>query len=72
MQYIIVDMYIVRITIKRLSIQCIYIHMYLARYDVECKRYKPNFKSITHLSNVKIRVVHIHYKGKAILGNKYL
>ena len=46
--------------------------MYLARYDVECKRYKPNFKSITHLSNVKIRVVHIHYIGKAILENKYL
>ena len=62
----------VRITIKRLSIQCIYIHMYLARYDVECKRYKPNLKSITHLSNVKIRVVHIHYIGKAILGNKCL
>ena len=44
--------------------------MYLARYDVECKRYKPNFKSITHLSNVKIRVVHIHYIGKSNIGKQ--
>ena len=33
MQYIIVDMYIVRITIKRLSIQCIYIlYTYVSSY----------------------------------------
>ena len=43
-----------------------YLYMYLARYEVQCKRYKPNSKSIAHLSNVKIRVMHIHYIGRLI------
>ena len=32
-------------------------NMYLARYEVQCKRYEPNSKSIAHLSNVKIHKV---------------
>ena len=43
-----------------------YLYMYLARYEVQCKRYEPNSKSIAHLSNVKIR---IHYIGKQISIN---
>ena len=44
--------------------------MYLSRYYVQCKRYNPNSKSITHLSNVKIRVVHIHYVYRKHIGKQ--